>query len=243
MRLLLLIVPLLLLPGCFRERFEPGRGGALEFKLSNGFWADEFSPSTPLVEAGETQLVARSRAHSQVLHAVAQDPAVVRVLEAVVAAAKTEDGAVWRWLVRGVAPGRTVVEIRDGETVVDSVEVTVAPAAALDWKVYDPDRESRRSGDTLRLLPGENLEVDVLYTDAAGDRLAGVRACFVALENTTLMQEPDPETPHACTAEVLYVGARGPIRFTGRAFGSTDVVLSTPDGKVRRTLRVKVGGP
>ena len=239
MRLLPLLV---LLAGCspFAERFSPGRADVLEFRLSNGFWKDTFAPDTAIAAGGSVSLEVRGK--GGVLRAVVVDPAVIEAAGEDLTPAVRDGESVWKVTLRALKEGRTVVELRDGETVVDSVELVVVSAASFDWEIYDPDRQSRRADDVLRVLPKESLDLDIWAYDAEGERLAGAGAWEIVAGETRLLADPDPETPHCCVFSRLTLGSRFPLRVEGRVFGSTELrVRGVAGSGAERTIVVKVG--
>ncbi|MCE9581599.1 MAG: hypothetical protein K8T20_03680 [Planctomycetes bacterium] len=236
------------LAGCsgFSERYKPGVAGKLDFQLSNGFWADRFDPATPIAVGGTVILEVRAEEGPKgVLVAKSSDSAVIETPSDPVQPGKSPNGTLWRCPLRAVVPGRARIEMRDSKGAVDIIELSVAVPAKFDWEIYDPDRKDRRAADTLRLKPGENLEISIWAYDAEGKRFAGAEAWTLEAGATSLLADPAPDTPQACTWEIEHIGARTPVRFTGKVFGSTEVIVKGPGGgpELKIVVKVDLAGP
>lgn len=241
MKRLLLLAPLLAACSPFNERFAPGESGRLEFQLSNGFWNDRFAPGTPIVAGGYTILEIRADDPARALVPASSDATVLEIPGEPLVPTRTQDGVVWKLPVRAGNPGRARVTLSDAAGPVDSVELEVASAGSLDWEIYDPNRQSRRDGDILLLHPDEKLEVSFWAYGPDGARFAGTDAWTLeagAMKFLSAAEAVDETAPAAF--EIEHVGARTPVRFTGKAFGSLEVIVRGRGGAPERRLTVKV---
>ncbi|MEK7468111.1 MAG: hypothetical protein AAB074_11910 [Planctomycetota bacterium] len=228
----------LVLASCspFPDYFAPGASSRLEFRLTNGFWKDTYATSTPIARGGFVVLEAKADLLEQPLVAVASDPAVVEIAPDPVGPARKDGVLVWRFTIRGVTCGRTVVTLRSGDVPLDSVELTVADPGELRWEPFDDRLEDRRYLDALLVHPQETVEIAVWAYDPFGQRMAGAQAWTLEAGATTLSFEPEPDTPQACTWSVIRAGARAPIIVTGKAFGWTEMVFRNPGG-IQMTIK------
>ncbi|MBI2922178.1 MAG: hypothetical protein HYY18_14090 [Planctomycetes bacterium] len=225
----------------FSERFEPGRAEVLEFRLSNGFWEDRFGPGTPIAAGGWVSLDAREDGKARALEVVSLDPGVIEVAGPV-NAMDTEDGASYAVKLRAVAAGKATVEFRQGDVAVDSVEFTVKPVGSFDWRIYDPARQDRRDEDVLTVRLAESMEIEILFFDEAGERIAGAGAFRMEFGESKILSQVEPDRHECCAFHMLVIGSRAPVEVKGEAFGRTELVVNGVAGSAaRRVITVKVG--
>jgi len=214
----------------FPDRFGPGTSEKLEFRMTNGFWKDTYATATPIARGGFVVLEARAGNLERPLVAVAADPSVIEISPEPVEPARTSDGILWRFTVKAVACGKTVVTLRDGEEPLDSVELTVADPGTYRWETFEDRLEDRCYPGALLVHPQETVEIAVWAFDASGNRMAGAQAWTLEAGGTNFPFETQPDVLQACTWTTVRAGARAPILVTGKEFGWTEMVFRHAGG-------------
>lgn len=193
MKRLLLAIPLLAAScGAFDGYWTPGEQRVLEYQITSDKGFVETAAAAPIAAGGHFYLSCRDSQERR-LRARTGDATLLKILVNEGEPVREKKG--WRtsFSLQALSAGRPRVEVRPGDSTVDSLALEIKPVDRFRWEVATDRLKNRRKGNDLELFIGDVIEIRIHCHDERGWTLYGIGAFEAAFDDAhpcVLKSEP-----------------------------------------------------